>query len=91
MRCFDSETGTYIVLTGTASLKDIGGIQRYVAAGMSGNSIWQQVDYFTGSCNMKLALDLKATKLANIQSQSVTQIITNYSQILEQTKGYTAE
>jgi hypothetical protein len=90
LRCFDEVTGTYIVVNGTASLRNIGEIQRYISGSLSGSSVWRQVDYFTGSGSITLALDLKATQLANTQSSSVTQIIENYS-ILEQTKGYTTE
>ena len=39
LRCFDETTGTYMVVYGNASLKDIGGISRYVG-NLSGNNVW---------------------------------------------------
>ncbi|MGA2070650.1 MAG: hypothetical protein ABSG97_04810, partial [Sedimentisphaerales bacterium] len=62
-----------------------------IAIGLSGNDVWQQQDYMTGSGSIRMMLDLKATKSANIQSETVTQLIENYEQILEQTKGYIPE
>lgn len=91
LRFFDDTTGTYMVLSGNASLKDIGGLSRFIAIGLSGNDVWQQQDYMTGSGSIRMMLDLKATKSANIQSETVTQLIENYEQILEQTKGYIPE
>lgn len=91
MRFFDDTTGTYMVLYGNASLKNIGGLSRYVAIGFNGNDVWRQQDYMTGSGIVRMTLDLKATKLANIQSKTVTQLIESYGQILEQTKGYIPE
>jgi hypothetical protein len=90
LRYFDETTGTYMVVYGNASLKDIGGIQRYVG-NMSGNSVWREQDYRTGSGGIKLNLDIKATKLANTTpGKTITQIIEGYSQTLI-TKGYSAE
>jgi hypothetical protein len=91
LRFFDDTTGTYMVLSGNASLKDIGGLSRFIAIGLSGNDVWQQQDYMTGSGSIRMMLDLKATKSANIQSKTVTQLIESYEQILEQTKGYIPE
>ena len=91
LRFFDDTTGTYMVLSGNASLKDIGGLSRFTAIGLSGNDVWQQQDYMTGSGSIRMTLDLKATRLSNIQSTTVTQLIENYGQILEQTKGYIPE
>ena len=91
LRFFDDTTGTYMVLYGNASLKDIGGLSRYIAVGLSGNDVWRQQDYLTGSGSIKIMLDLKATRLANIQSKTVTQLIESYEQLLEQTKGYIPE
>jgi hypothetical protein len=91
LRFFDDTTGTYMVLYGNASLKDIGGLSRYIAIGLSGNNVWRQQDYMTGSGGIRMILDFKATQLANIQSKTVTQLIENYEQILEQTKGYIPE
>ena len=91
LRFFDDTTGTYMVLSGNASLKDIGGLSRFTAIGLSGNDVWQQQDYMTGSGSIRMTLDLKATRLSNIQSTTVTQLIENYEQILEQTKGYIPE
>jgi DNA-binding beta-propeller fold protein YncE len=91
LRFFDDTAGTYMVLSGNASLKDIGGLSRFIAIGLSGNDVWQQQDYMTGSGSIRMMLDLKATKSANIQSKTVTQLIESYEQILEQTKGYIPE
>jgi hypothetical protein len=91
LRLFDDTTGTYMVLNGNASLKDIGGLSRFIATGLSGNDVWQQQDYMTGSGSIRMTLDLKATKSANIQSKTVTQLIESYEQLLEQTKGYIPE
>lgn len=91
LRFFDDTTGTYMVLYGNAFLKDIGGLSRFIAIGLSGNDVWRQQDYMTGSGSIRMTLDLKATRLANIQSTTVTQLIENYEQILEQTKGYIPE
>jgi hypothetical protein len=90
LRYFDETTGTYMVVCGNASMKDIGGIRRYVG-NMSGNNVWIEPDYITGSGSIKLNLDIKATKLANITpGKTITQIIEGYSQTLI-TKGYSAE
>jgi hypothetical protein len=91
LRCFDATTGTYIVVNGTAVLKDIGGIQRYTAGSLNGSSVWQQVDFRTGSGTTKLAIDIKTTQLANTQNKTVSQVIQSYELTLEQTKGYTPE
>jgi hypothetical protein len=91
LRFFDDTTGTYMVLYGNASLKDIGGLSRYIARSLSGNNVWRQQDYMTGSGSTRMSLDFKATQLANIQSKTVTQLIESYEQILEQTKGYAPE
>lgn len=90
LRYFDETTGTYIVVNGNALLKDIGGIQRYVAGGLSGNSVWRQVDFRTGSGSTRLGIDIKATQTANIQHKAVENIIEEYSQTLT-VKGYSAE
>ena len=90
LRFFDETTGTYMVVYGNASLKDVGGLQRYVAGSLSGNSVWRQQDYRTGSGNISFRLDSKATQLANTQSNTVIQIIEGYSQTLT-VKGYSAE
>lgn len=91
LRFFDDTTGTYMVLYGNAYLKDIGGLSRYTALALGGNNVWRLQDYMTGSGNVRMTLDLKATKLANTQSKTVTQLIESYEQILEQTKGYMPE
>jgi hypothetical protein len=91
LRCFDGTTGTYIVVNGSAVLKDIGGIQRYTAGSLSGSSVWQQVDFRTGSGSTKLSIDIKTTQLANTQNKTVSQVIQSYETTLEQTKGYTPE
>jgi hypothetical protein len=91
LRCFDETTGTYMVVYGNASVKDMGGIQRYAASSLSGSSVWRQVDYRTGSGSIKLKLDIKATKLANTTpGKTIAQIIEGYSLTLV-TKGYSAE
>jgi hypothetical protein len=91
LRWFDDPTGTYTVVQGTAAIKDIGGLLRYAPGSGSGCSVWREQDYRTGSGNVKFKLDLTATKLANAQARTVEQIIDEYEQILEQTKGYTSE
>jgi hypothetical protein len=78
-----------MVVYGDAKLKNIGGISRYVG-NMSGNSVWIEPDFRTGSGSIKLSLDTKATTLANTTGQTITQIIEGYSQPLI-TKGYSAE
>ena len=91
LRCFDATTGTYIVVNGNASSKDIGsGIPRYVAGSLSGDSVWQQADFRTGYGSFKLALDLKATMTANAQSKTVVSVIGEYSTALSN-KGYLGE
>ena len=89
LRSFDNTTGAYMVVCGKASSKDIGGIWRYVG-NLSGNSVWIEPDFRTGSGSIKLSLDTKATKLANTTGQTITQIIEGYSTMLI-TKGYNAE
>ncbi len=91
LRFFDDSTGTYMVLYGNATLKDIGGLSRYTAAAFSGNDVWRLQDYMTGSGIVKMVLDLKATRLANTQGKTVTEIILGYEQTLEQKKGYIPE
>ena len=88
LRYFDEETGTYQVVFGTAKLKDIGGIQRYIANGLKGNTVWKLQDYITGSGNLRLKLDITATRTANEEHKSAIQVISEYEQMLEQTKGY---
>ena len=90
LRWFDDPTGTYTVVYGTAALKDIGGLQRYVSSSLSGNSVWREIDYRTGSGSIKLKLDAKATVAANTQGMTVEEIINSYEQELE-AKGYIAE
>jgi hypothetical protein len=90
LRCFDGLTGTYIAVSGSASLKDIGGIQRYIAGSLKGSSVWRQVDFRTGSGATKLAIDIRATKAANTQQKTVSDVIEEYSQMLA-AKGYSAE
>jgi hypothetical protein len=90
LRCFDATTGTYIAINGNASLKDIGGIQRYAAGSLKGNCVWRQVDFRTGSGSTRLALDIKATKAANTGGKTIENIIEEYSQALI-AKGYSAE
>jgi len=92
LRWFDNVTGTYTVVDGTAAMKTIGAdLQRYTASSLSGNSVWRQVDFRTGSGNIKLKLDAKATNLANnTAGMTVKAIIEAYSQVLE-TKGYSSE
>jgi hypothetical protein len=92
VRWFDDDTGTYTVVYGTATMKTIGtGLQRYTASTLSGNSVWRQVDYRTGSGTVKLKLDSKATNLANnTPGTTVETVIEAYSLIL-QTKGYSSE
>jgi hypothetical protein len=90
LRCFDDTTGTYMVVNGSASLKDIGGIQRYIAGSLKGSSVWRQVDFRTGSGDTKLAIDIRTTKTANTQQKTVSNVIEEYSQMLA-AKGYSAE
>jgi hypothetical protein len=90
LRFFDDTTGTYIVVYGNASLKDIGGIQRYVTGSLSGSSVWRQEDFRTGSGSTRLSMDLKATQTANIQHKSIQNVIEEYSQALA-VKGYSPE
>jgi hypothetical protein len=90
LRCFDISTGTYIVINGNALLKDIGGILRYAAANLSGSSVWQQLDFRTGSGTTKLLLDTMATKTANLENKTVESMIDGFSQSLT-AKGYNAE
>ncbi|MBN2019430.1 MAG: hypothetical protein JW749_04325 [Sedimentisphaerales bacterium] len=87
LRCFDDTTRRYMVSYGKASLKDIGNIQRYIAGSLKGNDVWKLLDFKTGSANIKLRLDLKATKNANIEGKTVSEIIGEYEELLEQ-KGY---
>lgn len=90
LRSFDGDTGAYMVVYGSVSLKDIGGISRYVG-NLSGNGVWIEPDFRTGSGSIKINLDIKATKLANTTpGKTITQIIEGYSQTLI-TKGYSAE
>jgi hypothetical protein len=90
LRWFDDPTGTYTVVYGTATLKDIGGLQRYAASSSSGNIVWREQDFRTGSGSIKLKLDINATKTANLQDKSAIQVIDEYEQMLI-AKGYTAD
>ena len=90
LRCFDETTGTYILVNGTALLKDIGGISRYVAGSLNGNCVWRQVDFRTGSGGTKLAIDIKATQTANLQHKTVENVIEEYSKTLT-ARGYSGE
>jgi hypothetical protein len=79
-----------MVVYGDAKLKDIGGIYRYVG-NIGGNNVWREQDYRTGSGGIKLSLDIKATKLANIPpGKTITRVIEEYSLMLIN-KGYSAE
>jgi hypothetical protein len=90
LRSFDETTGAYMVVYGKVSLKDIGGISRYVG-NLGGNNVWIQPDFRTGSGSIKLSLDIKATKLANTApGQTITQVIEGYSEALR-IKGYSGE
>ncbi len=91
LRYFDDVAGTYQVVFGNAASKDIGGIQRYVAGGLKGQVVWKLQDFITGSGNVRLKLDIKATKQANEENKTAFQVINEYEQMLEQTKGYTTE
>lgn len=88
IRWFDNPTGTYTVVSGTATLKNIGGLLRYTAASASGNSVWRELDFRTGSGSLKLRLDIKATILK--QGQSAIDIANEYENMLK-AKGYNPE
>ncbi len=88
IRWFDDPTGTYTVVSGTANLKDIGGLLRYVALSVKGSSVWREIDFRTGSGGLKLRLDIKATILH--QGISASAIIAEYENMLT-AKGYNPE
>lgn len=90
LRWFDDPTGTYTVVFGTATLKDIGGLWRYTATSIGGCSVWREQDFRTGFAVVRVRLDIKATKLANLSSQTAVSIIEEYSRTLE-TLGYNPE
>ena len=90
LRWFDQSTGSYSVVYGTATSKDIGGIIRYTPVSLLGNSVWRQVDFRTGSGSVKLTMDKLSTKNANLQGTSVQDVVSSFEQIL-QTQGYSAE
>jgi hypothetical protein len=90
LRWFDEPTGTYTVVYGVATSKDIGGFNRFAASSSGGHSVWRQVDFRTGSGSVRLSLDIKATRIANTQGKSVQDVISEYEQML-QLKGYSAE
>jgi hypothetical protein len=88
IRWFDDPTGTYTVVCGTATLKDIGGLLRYTAVSVSGNSVWRELDFRTGSGGIRLRLDIKATRLN--QGKSAADITAEYENMLT-AKGYSPE
>jgi hypothetical protein len=90
LRWFDDPTGTYTAVFGTAALKDIGGFSRYISSSLSGNIVWREQDFRTGSGTIRVRLDISATKLANSTSQTAVSIIEGYSLALA-SKGYNAE
>jgi hypothetical protein len=90
LRWFDQPTGSYTVVYGTATSKDLGGFNRFVATSVLGSGVWRQVDFRTGSGPVRLTLDIKATRVANLQSKTVQDVIGEYEQLLE-TQGYSAE
>jgi hypothetical protein len=92
LRYFDEPTGTYMVVYGTATLKDIGSLRRYVAGSLSGHDVWRQQDFRTGSGSIRLRLDINASRTANTTpGKTAMQIIDEYEQTLETTKGYIPE
>jgi hypothetical protein len=88
IRWFDDPTGTYTVVSGTATLKDIGGLLRYTAGSASGNSVWREIDFRTGSGSLKLRLDIKAT--ISRQGNPAANIAAEYENMLK-AKGYNPE
>lgn len=88
IRWFDDPTGTYTVVSGTAKLKDIGGILRYIAASAAGSSVWREIDFRTGAGSLKLRLDIKATILR--QGNPAANIAAEYENMLKE-KGYNPE
>ncbi len=91
LRCFDETTGTYMVVYGTAAIKDLGGVSRYASNSLKGHSAWRELDFRTGSGSINLRLDTKATKAANTTAgKTIENIIDSYAQALT-AKGYSAE
>jgi hypothetical protein len=90
LRWFDDPTGTYTVVYGTATVKDIGDIKQYTASSSSGSIVWREQDFRTGSGSIKLKLDIKATQIANLQNKPATQVIDEYEEMLI-AKGYTID
>jgi len=90
IRCFDETTGTYTVAFGTATIKDIGGLQRYTASSVSGSAVWRELDFRTGSASFKLRLNMAATKLANTEGKTAEEVLEEY-EIALTAKGYNPE
>ena len=89
IRWFDDPTGTYTVVIGTATLKDLGGgLWRYAAVSPTGSSVWREQDFRTGSGSIRLSLNTKATSLN--QGKSAPDITAEYENMLT-LKGYNPE
>ncbi len=92
LQYFDSEDEAYKVVYGTARLTTIGGgLQRYVPGSLSGHGVWKQQDFRTGSGQLVLRLSITATRTANDQHASATDIIDAYEQTLLTKSGYSPE
>jgi len=90
LRWFDDPTGSYTVVYGTATSKDIGGLWRYIATSNSGSSVWREQDFRTGAGTIRVRLNIPATRAANLTGQTAESVIEAYSQSLEAT-GYNPE
>jgi len=90
IRWFDDPTGTYTLALGTATLKDIGGLQRYVATSFLGNSVWREQDFRTGAGTVRLRFNIPATRTANVEGKTAEDVIGEY-ELAMQAKGYNAE